>query len=272
MPRAATSGSDVRSTGVSAGSNGLPATGSWHSTTSICLTTSSSRMRASYAEEYGGGFGRWPRRTSGSTSRHAHPLPLALAAAEEMSDREMDESSLSACSDVSRLRSETSKPTLGYMRELPAEAVVARDTRIRRPGLGRRDRGAGRGRRARDRPYVPRGVRGQCAARWQSDGAQPVLHAVADCSLPRRVTSPARLPLRERRSRSSKGLRFRSGARTHTAVLRHGAPAGAAEAGGPRGARAGARDLRGARRTVCGRRRLGRAQADQRAAGRRTRS
>ena len=109
--------------------------------------------------------------------------------------------------------------------------------------------------------FVPRAVR---ASRGPS--GEPMREG-RGCPLPRASS-------RRRRRAGLGALRVRAldrrrralsaRARSHAALPRHGAPAGAAEAGGAGGARAGARDLRGAGRAAVGGEGPRGAQADQR--------
>ena len=136
-----------------------------------------------------------------------------------------------------------------YLRELPGRLLAG--------GLNDPTRPSGRTRSRRSSRWASSSRPGRTSSRTRRTrggsgvrGPSPALRAAAACSPPRRETSPARTRSLRGCPRRARQAALPARAGPHAALPRHGASAGAAEEGGPGGARAGARDLRGAGRTL----------------------
>ena len=217
----------------------------------VCRTYTSRAVTSDIIVAIRVGFVRWPKPTSGSSSRRER-LP-------SRGWRLSEESVRSGVVDPDRRRARTSRAhagrrrgRLGYLRKLPAATVRRRATRIRWPrsGLTRSRRWSQVGELDPARAYLD--AYEASAARWSVHGAWRAPRAAAGCSAASEGDLAGAFAAFElcphSRSRSSP---FRSSAAApYSAWAR--APTGAAEEGRERSARAGARDLRGVGRAALG--------------------
>ena len=137
------------------------------------------------------GSRRWSRRTSGSSSEARASAEEGLGVRAGDLERDLHRSSSSACSADSSSRSATWRRPARYLRELPGRLLAAGCNDPTAPRLGGRDRDAGRPRRARAGPRLPRASTSERAASRESMGRR------RRCSLPwparRRRGRPRRL-------------------------------------------------------------------------------
>ena len=209
-----------------------------------------------------GGPRRSSRRTSASSRRRA-PRPRKASRSRRRARSSSSPSSRWACSAASSSRSATWRRPASYLRELPGRLLAGGMNDPTLPVWADAIETLDRPRRARAGARLPRAVRAATPAARKPLGDRVRcrcrgLLAAAEGDLGGGVRGVRARPGRA----ASASVPAR--ARPHAALPRHGAQAGAAEEGGPGGARAGARDLRGAGRAAVGGEGAGGAQADQR--------